>query len=103
MMHPSNHKWVTASLDEKGWLYRALEVATPEGTYRITYSGRGLGHESVTVNGKLAAAKRSRLWFVPEFSFPVGTMQGLLKVKVWPWLAIRSLQLIVGGELVYSE
>jgi len=94
---------ISASLDEKGWLYRALEVRTPEGTYRITYNGRGLGSESVTVNGRLAAGKASMLWFVPEFSFPLGTTPGLLKVKVWPWFAIRTLQLLVAGELVYSE
>ena len=48
---------VTATLDEKGWLYRAFEVTTPEGNYRVTYNGRGLGHESVTVDGKFAAGQ----------------------------------------------
>jgi hypothetical protein len=102
-MYRVDQKMVTAGLDEKGWLYRALEVSTPEGTYRVNYNGRGLGHESVTVNGEFAAGRTSAIWFIPEFSFSVGSQQALVKVKVWPWFAIRSLELLVGGELVYSE
>lgn len=95
--------WSTARLDEKGWLYRAIEVTTPEGTYRVTYNGRGLGHESVTVNGEFAAGRVSAMWFIPEFSFSVGSIPALLKVKVWPWFAIRSLELIIDGQSLYSE
>jgi len=43
------------------------------------------------------------MWFVPEFSFTIGSTPGLLKVKVWPWFAIRSLELIIDGQSVYSE
>jgi hypothetical protein len=95
--------WSTARLDEKGWLYRAIEVTTPEGAYRVTYNGRGLGHESVTVNGEFAAGRVSAMWFIPEFSFSVGSIPALLKVKVWPWFAIRSLELIIDGQSLYSE
>jgi hypothetical protein len=102
-MGQGDYKWVKARLEEKGWLYRALEVSTSEGTYRVTYDGRGLGHESVTVNGAIAAGKASTLWFVPEFSFSLGSMPALVKVRVWPWLSIRSLELVVGGESVYRE
>jgi hypothetical protein len=90
-------------LDEKGWLYRAFDVTTPEGTYRVTYNGRGLGNESVTVNGEFAAGAVSGMWFIPEFSFAVGSIPALLKVRVWPWFAIRSLELIMDGQSVYSE
>ena len=100
---PADNNWYTVKLDEKGWLYRAFEVITPKGTYRVTYNGRGLGNESVTVNGKFAAGQTSAIWFIPEFSFSVGSIQALLKVKVWPWFAIRSLELIINGESVYSE
>src|SRR5215204_499426 len=96
-------KWFAAKLEDKGWLYRAFEVTTHEGTYRVTYNGRGLGHESVTVNGKFVAGQTSAIWFIPEFSFSLGSIQTLLKVKVWPWFAIRSLELIIDGEPVYSE
>lgn len=99
----SRAEWYTARLDEKSWLYRTFDVTTPEGTYRVIYSGRGLGYESVTVNGKLATAKMSALWFIPEFAFSLGSFQVMLKVKVWPWCAIRSLELIINGETVYSE
>ena len=102
-MSRGDNRWVTARLDEKGWLYRALQVATPEGTYRVTYNGRGLGYESVSVNGELAASRASTLWYVPEFYFPVGSMYALVKVRVWPWLSLRSFELIINGESVYSE
>lgn len=102
-MSRAYNNWCTAKLDEKGWLYRAFDVTTPEGTYRVTYNGRGLGKESVTVNGKFAAGQMSLIWFIPEFSFSVGSIQALLKVRVWPWCAIRSLELIINGEPVYSE
>ena len=102
-MNGVDNRWATARLDEKGWLYRALEVTTPEGTYRVVYNGRGLGHESVAINGQFAAGGISAMWFVPEFSFTVGSSSGLLKVRVWPWFAIRSLKLIIDGQSVYSE
>jgi hypothetical protein len=102
-MSQAANKWATAKLDEKGWLYRAFEVTTSEGTYRITYNGRGLGHENVSVNGKFAAGCTSAIWFIPEFSFSVGSIPALLKVRVWPWFAIRSLELTINGEAVYSE
>jgi len=102
-MSRAANKWVTARLDEKGWLYRAFEVTTFEGNYRVIYDGRGLGHESVSVNGKFAAGRTSAIWFIPEFSFSVGSIPALLKVRVWPWFAIRSLELIINGEAVYSE
>ena len=101
-MSRGSNRWVVARLDERGWLYRVFAVATPEGTYRVAYDGRGLGDESVSVNGRLAA-RRASLWFVPEFSFFIGSAPALLRVKVWPWLAIRSFELRVNGEQVYSE
>jgi hypothetical protein len=98
-----DNRWSTAKLDAKGWLYRAFEVTTHEGTYRVTYNGRGLGHEHVTVNGKFAAGQTSALWFIPEFSFRVGSTPAMLKVRVWPWFAIRSVELIIDGQSVYSD
>jgi len=97
------NRWSTAKLDKKGWLYRAFEVTSAEGVHRVVYNGRGLGHEHVTVSGKLAVGHTSTLWFVPEFSFFVGSIPALLTVRVWPWFAIRSLELIMDGQSVYSE
>jgi len=94
---------ISAQLVNRGWLYRALEVRTPEAVYRVTYSGRGLGYESVSVNGKLVAAKASGIWFTPEFSFPLGSRQALVKVSVWAWMAIRSFELVVDGVSIHSE
>lgn len=67
------------------------------------YNGRGLGYESVSVNGKLMAGQVSRLWFAPEFSFRLGSRPALIKVIVWLWMAIRSLELIVDDVSIYCE
>jgi len=55
------------------------------------------------VHCKVAAGRVSAIWFIPEFSFTVGSKPALLKVRVWPWFAIRSLELIIDGLSVYSE
>jgi hypothetical protein len=102
-MNVINIRGVSVTLEEKSWLYRAFEVVTTGGVYRVTYNGRGLGYESVTVNEEVAARQVSVMWFVPEFCFSIGSTQAIVKVKVWPWLAIRSFELIIDGESVYSE
>src|SRR5438874_11715125 len=90
------------TLLRSSWLKRVLQLETQEGTYEIVYSGRGLGFESVYVNGRLAE-RGSALWFVPLFVFPLGSQLGAVEVRVWPWLTIRSFHLLVEDEEVYKE
>lgn len=92
-----------AMLRKKGLLYRCLEVNTGEGKFTVEYNGRGIGHETVFVNGEVASRPPSENWFVPRFKFKIGSADTVLTVRVWPWLAIRSLKLIVEGETVYHE
>jgi hypothetical protein len=40
-----------ATLEKKGLLYRRLQVNTQGGQYTVEYNGRGIGHETVLVNG----------------------------------------------------
>src|SRR5690242_6273597 len=90
------------TLLRSSWLKRTLRLVTHERTYEIVYSGRGLGFESVYVNGCLAE-RGSGFWFVPLFVFPLGNQIGAVEVRVWPWLTIRSFHLLVEDEEVYKE
>lgn len=88
---------------EKKWLYRKFLLETEEGSYCVEYSGRGLGYECVLVNGEAVAGGVSRYWFIPRFQFALGSKVGVLNVRVWPWLTIRSLRIDFEGHEVYVE
>jgi hypothetical protein len=92
-----------AELLRSSWLRRAFLVETPLRTFEVEYNGRGMGYESVLVDGVLAAREGAIIWFAPRFDFYVGTWPAALEVRVWPWFVLRSLALWVDGELVYSE
>jgi hypothetical protein len=106
-MNHEGQRWVVASLTERRWLYRALEVTTSEGTFRVAYNGRGIGYESVSVNGACAVRQRSKLTatyvVAPEIRFFVGSRPAVVKVSAWPWLAIRAFSLEVDRQEVYAE
>ena len=93
---------LTAFEVDRSWLYRALEVCAPWGEFFVEYDGRGLGYESVYVNGRLANRRRSPLWFVPHFEFDLGGHRACLDLRFWPWCTLRSISLSVGQHLVYA-
>jgi hypothetical protein len=90
-------------LKHKGWLRRVLTVTTPEASYTVEYSGRGLGYETVSVDHEVVAGGTSVRWFIPRFEFALGARPAVVEVRVWPWFAVRSLSLFVGGTLLYQE
>ena len=87
------------------WLFREFRVIIEPDvlSYQVIYNGRGKGCEYVYVNGEKAAGGRSWLWFVPSFEFHLGNLPAALYVRVWPWLAVRSLKLVVDGQALYEE
>lgn len=90
-------------LIKKSWLKRHLSVQTQTGTYEVTYDGRGMGYESVLVDGHIAKVMHSYLWYAPEFRFQISDLPCIIKVRVWPWLTIRSFTLEIAGTVVYKE
>ena len=40
---------------------------------------------------------------MPRFEFKLGGWPGVVEVRVWPWLLLRSLMLRVGDRVVYAE
>ncbi len=66
----------------KGWLYRKL-VFTYEGEeFVVAYNGRE---------------------FVPVFIFTIFDRAARLEVRVWPWIATRSLRLFLENKEIYAE
>jgi hypothetical protein len=93
---------MSARLVHRGWLRRAIDVSLPDGPHVVEYDGTGFGFEQVTVDGAVIR-KTSWSWFVPRFEFKVGGWHGVVEVRVWPWLMLRSLVLRVGDRVVYAE
>jgi hypothetical protein len=94
---------MTAKLRKKKWLFREWEVTMPSGDFTVIYSGLGIGHESVRVNGEVAVMTTSWIWFVPTFEFNIAGMPARVDVRVWPWFTLRSIRLQIGSEVCYSE
>ena len=96
----------SAQLIERMWLKRVFQVTlseTEQHSYNVTYNGRGIGWEGVYVDGEIATLHSSFFWFVYQFEFRIGSHSAVIKVRVWPWLAIRSLRFSVEGKDIYSE
>jgi hypothetical protein len=93
-------------LIESGWLYRKIQLPTPLSA-TVEYSGRGVGFESVRIDGLIVARKTNLLWFVPHFDFvvstPCGDLAGAIDVRVAPWFTISRFSLAIDGKEVYSE
>jgi hypothetical protein len=93
---------ISAQLTKHSWLRRTFELSLPEGRCLLYYEGQGTGFESVSVDGKVVA-KGTHWWIVPFFDFPIGSHNGRIEVRLWPWLTIRSFALAVDGEVLYRE
>lgn len=90
-------------LVSRGLLRRKIELQLPEGRFFVEYSGDHFGHELVNVSPGRIVRKVSLIWFAPRFDFDVGGRPATIKVRVWPWLAIRSFELHVDGNPLYTE
>ena len=90
----------------RSWLYRRLSVSGPCPCV-IEYNGRGLGYETVLLNGVVVTRARGKgMRFAPrlEFELPgVGLQRARIEVKTTWLLFIGGLRLIVGDRTVYSE
>lgn len=94
---------MTATLRRKAWLVREWDVTTPHGPSVVKYSGWGKGYETVFVNHLIAVRTPSVFWYVPRFDFFVGLTPATVEVRVWPWLALRSIRLSLGNKVCYHE
>ncbi|HWB14480.1 MAG TPA: hypothetical protein VG826_34965 [Pirellulales bacterium] len=98
---PFAHPPVT--LVERSWWRREFRVETRVRPVTVVYNGRGVGHEEVLVDGKVAVRKRSWIWFVPHFDFEVDGHSATVDVAVWPWFRISSFRFVIDGHPAYEE
>jgi uncharacterized protein (TIGR02996 family) len=92
-----------AYLYEQSWLGAVVHLEAGGQLLAIEYDGRGIGYESVYVNGRLAVETGGHLWFVPRFEFEHGPLRVAVEVRVWPWLTLRSFRLFVNDKEVTLE
>jgi hypothetical protein len=90
------------SLLKSGWVKRVLEVTTPEGAFLVEYNGRGMGYETVSVNGE-RVARSSAQALSKRFEFDLGSRRAAIEVTLSICLTVRALHLIVGEEVVYCD
>lgn len=86
---------------KKAWLFRAIQEESLQ--LLITYSGRGLGSESVTINGDHYTQPSMGLWYIPTFDINHEDNHIIVHVRVWPWMALRSIRISVDSKEIYSE
>jgi hypothetical protein len=96
---------LSATLIRSGWLTRVFRVETTAGTYEVEYRGLSF-YEWVLVDG--VRAGRGGIWHMsvvaPHIDFRLGGPQRAeIDVRVWPWMKMRALRLVVGGKVLYSE
>ena len=95
----------------RGWLLRRLAVSGPCPCV-VEYNGRGMGFESVLVNGALAARVRGDLgrfrdwfWLQPRLEFDLPGPRGRLRgcIEVTGILRLSAFRLSVSDKVLYSE
>ena len=89
-------------LIDRGWLRRVIEFTLVDGSHVVEYDGRGVGYETLKVDG-IVIRKMDWLWFVPRFNSKLGGWPLIVEVRVWPWFLLRSLVIRVDGQIVYAE
>jgi hypothetical protein len=79
-----------------------LEVEADGKTHLVEYVGGRLGWEGVKVDGELVKKTKSLYWFVPRFPFKLGSRPAEMRVRVWPWVSLRSLDMLVEERVVFA-
>jgi hypothetical protein len=99
----------SAHLLRKGWIYREIAVSGPCPAV-IEYDGRGLGFETVRVNGFVATRESVGFFSAalsPRFDFMIATPYGAaparIEVKSRLGMFLAALRLSIDGKTVYSE
>ena len=101
----------SAQLLSRGWLRRRLAVSGPCPSI-VEYNGRGIGYESVHVNGALAVRVRGDwrqprdwFWLQPrlEFDLPGNRQRKRCCIEVRGIYRLSAFRLTVDGQVLYSE
>jgi hypothetical protein len=97
---------IHARLISKSFLRRIINVSVNSSgkTYRVEYNGRGLGFETVYVDGVRVFRKISnRSVLIPFLDFKIGGAEAAIRIRSGIWPMIRGFALTIQGHRVYAE
>ena len=94
---------MNTTLKSGGWLKRVIEIPRPGTVAVLTYSGRGLGTEKVSIEDTESVGISAFGWFVPRFKLNYENDNYIIEIRVWPWLTLRSMTVEKNGKIIYSE
>ncbi|HZN35056.1 MAG TPA: hypothetical protein VFB80_14605 [Pirellulaceae bacterium] len=101
----------SAQLLSRGWMRRRFAVSGPCPCI-VDYNGRGIGYESVLVNGALAVRIHGDwrklsdwIWLQPRLDFDLfgSTMRKRACIEARGILRLSAFRLTVDGKVLYSE
>jgi len=101
------HPELFGTLTRKRWIYRRIELNGKSNAI-IEYNGRGVGYETVFVNGEIAArVTGNQIEFTTPIDFavpsPSGTLAARIEIKTAFLLFLGAFRLLIDGHVVYIE
>lgn len=91
------------TLISNGLLQRVVDIPAPSGSVLLRYSGRDIGRESVSINDDDPVSHSSYFWYVPTFEIEHDSGSYIIEIRIWPWLALRSMTVTLDKNMVYTE
>lgn len=101
------HPELFGTLTKKRWVYRRIELNGKSNAI-IEYNSRGLGYETVFVNGEIAArVTGNQIEFATPIDFAVpsvaGTLAARIEIRTAFLLFLGAFRLLIDGCVVYTE
>jgi hypothetical protein len=104
-IQPGELNWSAVHVDRR-WAYRRVELHGPLSAV-IEYNGRGIGFESVLVDGEVAGRASGTWGFASpiEFVLPCkgSGRRARIEVRTAFFLFLGAFRLLVDDSVVYSE
>ncbi len=96
---------MTAIIKKKSWLKSVIEISEGNKQITLTYNGRGIGYETVSIQGEEYTEQKAVaiLWFVPKFELEYEEQKYLIQIDVSFRLTIKSLLIQRNGRVIYCE
>ncbi|MGC4047472.1 MAG: hypothetical protein QM758_27060 [Armatimonas sp.] len=91
------------ALQKASFLYRRWEFQDWDGTHTLEYNGKGVGYESILLDGQEIRRTPSATTFVPRFDFPLQGQDTTLLIHIHPWPIATRLTIWQENNCLYNE
>lgn len=91
------------TLEKASLLYRRWEFQGWDGPHTLEYNGKGMGYESVLIEGQEVCRLPSHSWFVPRFDFEFMGRDTTLLVQVAPLKGTIQFAIWQGNHCLYQD